>query len=75
MLEFVYHVGYAARYLCCFYTLQLEQKQKYAVWKAADIRKALKEGRTPKAGPPVDDDDLTVPSSEFTNDHVSHSQL
>ncbi|CAN1149679.1 Protein HOMOLOG OF MAMMALIAN LYST-INTERACTING PROTEIN 5 [Linum perenne] len=46
---------------------ELEQKQKYAVWKAADIRKALKEGRTPKAGPPVDDEDLTVPSSEFTN--------
>ncbi|KAK1296190.1 hypothetical protein QJS10_CPB15g01511 [Acorus calamus] len=25
----------------------IEQKQKYAVWKAADIRKALKEGRKP----------------------------
>ncbi|CAN0900943.1 Protein HOMOLOG OF MAMMALIAN LYST-INTERACTING PROTEIN 5 [Linum grandiflorum] len=49
--------------------LQLEQKQKYAVWKAADIRKALKEGRTPKPGPPVDDEDVTDPSSEFMNGH------
>ncbi|CAI0379346.1 unnamed protein product [Linum tenue] len=48
---------------------ELEQKQKYAVWKAADIRKALKEGRTPKPGPPVDDEDLAVPSSGFTNGH------
>ncbi|KAF3453384.1 hypothetical protein FNV43_RR03824 [Rhamnella rubrinervis] len=40
----------------------LEQKQKYAVWKAADIRKALKEGRKPNAGPPAGDD-LSVPSS------------
>ncbi|KAM7492739.1 hypothetical protein LguiA_035660 [Lonicera macranthoides] len=30
----------------------LEQKQKYAAWKAADIRKALKEGRKPVPGPP-----------------------
>ncbi|XP_054799615.1 protein HOMOLOG OF MAMMALIAN LYST-INTERACTING PROTEIN 5 [Prosopis cineraria] len=41
----------------------LEQKQKYAVWKAADIRKALKEGRKPMAGPPADDEDLSIPSS------------
>ncbi|GMJ15982.1 extensin-like, homolog of mammalian LYST-INTERACTING PROTEIN5 [Hibiscus trionum] len=41
----------------------LEQKQKYAVWKAADIRKALKEGRSPIPGPPNGDDDLSVPSS------------
>ena len=25
--------------------------QRYAAWKAADIRKALREGRTPTAGP------------------------
>lgn len=31
---------------------QIEQKQKYAIWKAAEIRKALKEGRQPEAGPP-----------------------
>ncbi|KAJ7963718.1 Protein-like OF MAMMALIAN LYST-INTERACTING PROTEIN 5 [Quillaja saponaria] len=41
----------------------LEQKQKYAVWKAADIRKALKEGRRPQPGPPAGDEDLSVPSS------------
>ncbi|XP_021287400.1 protein HOMOLOG OF MAMMALIAN LYST-INTERACTING PROTEIN 5 [Herrania umbratica] len=41
----------------------LEQKQKYAAWKAADIRKALKEGRKPTPGPPNDDEDLSIPSS------------
>eukprot|EP00897_Mesotaenium_endlicherianum_P009936 jgi/Mesen1/8971/ME000056S08379 len=34
---------------------ELEQKQKYAIWKAADIRKALSEGRKPIAGPPGGD--------------------
>uniref|UniRef100_A0A2P2JFP1 Uncharacterized protein n=2 Tax=Rhizophora mucronata TaxID=61149 RepID=A0A2P2JFP1_RHIMU len=47
----------------------LEQKQKYAVWKAADIRKALKEGRKPNAGPPAGDEDLsdasTMPSGGY----------
>ncbi|KAL4580037.1 hypothetical protein LXL04_016211 [Taraxacum kok-saghyz] len=33
----------------------LEQKQKYAAWKAADIRKAIKEGRKPVPGPPGGD--------------------
>ncbi|KAB1215138.1 hypothetical protein CJ030_MR4G001418 [Morella rubra] len=48
-----------------FGTLQphLEEKQKYAAWKAADIRKALKEGRKPIPGPPAGDDDLSVPSN------------
>ncbi|KAF8017423.1 hypothetical protein BT93_H2560 [Corymbia citriodora subsp. variegata] len=41
----------------------LEQKQKYAAWKAADIRKALKEGRKPVPGPPSGDEDLSIPSS------------
>ncbi|XP_010536693.1 PREDICTED: protein HOMOLOG OF MAMMALIAN LYST-INTERACTING PROTEIN 5 [Tarenaya hassleriana] len=41
----------------------MEQKQKYAAWKAADIRKALKEGRKPTPGGPAGDDDLSVPSS------------
>ncbi|KAK6919287.1 Vta1/callose synthase, N-terminal [Dillenia turbinata] len=41
----------------------LEQKRKYAAWKAADIRKALKEGRKPVPGPPGgDDDDQAIPS-------------
>uniref|UniRef100_A0A5B7B4J0 Vacuolar protein sorting-associated protein VTA1 n=1 Tax=Davidia involucrata TaxID=16924 RepID=A0A5B7B4J0_DAVIN len=47
----------------------LEQKQKYAAWKAADIRKALKEGRKPEPGPPGGDNDLSIqsstPSSEY----------
>ncbi|XP_021755657.1 protein HOMOLOG OF MAMMALIAN LYST-INTERACTING PROTEIN 5-like [Chenopodium quinoa] len=48
-----------------FGTIQpdLEQKQKYAVWKAADIRKALKEGRKPVPGPPGGEQDLSAPSS------------
>ncbi|KAF9612303.1 hypothetical protein IFM89_038873 [Coptis chinensis] len=41
----------------------LEQKQKYAVWKAAEIRKALKEGRKPVPGPPGGDIDLSASSS------------
>ncbi|XP_004491432.1 protein HOMOLOG OF MAMMALIAN LYST-INTERACTING PROTEIN 5 [Cicer arietinum] len=45
----------------------LEQKQKYAAWKAADIRKALKEGRKPMAGPPAGDEDLSVPASSPSN--------
>ncbi|KAG6405303.1 hypothetical protein SASPL_132890 [Salvia splendens] len=43
----------------------LEQKQKYAAWKAADIRKALKEGRKPIPGPPGGETDLSVPSSTY----------
>ncbi|XP_057811323.1 protein HOMOLOG OF MAMMALIAN LYST-INTERACTING PROTEIN 5-like [Salvia miltiorrhiza] len=43
----------------------LEQKQKYAAWKAADIRKALEEGRKPIPGPPGGDTDLSVPSSTY----------
>lgn len=50
--------------------LQLEQKQKYAAWKAADIRKAVKEGRKPQAGPPAGDDDLSVPSSTLSGSYV-----
>eukprot|EP01018_Ginkgo_biloba_P017365 Gb_39689 [translate_table: standard] len=37
----------------------IEQKQKYAVWKAAEIRKALKEGRRPEPGPPGGDQVLS----------------
>ncbi|XP_019459629.1 PREDICTED: protein HOMOLOG OF MAMMALIAN LYST-INTERACTING PROTEIN 5-like isoform X2 [Lupinus angustifolius] len=47
----------------------LEQKQKYAVWKAADIRKALKEGRKPVAGPPDGDEDLSIPPSTPNNEY------
>ncbi|KAM0917597.1 hypothetical protein ACQ4PT_009105 [Festuca glaucescens] len=44
---------------------KLEQKQKYAIWKAAEIRKALKEGRKPEAGPPGGDKD-EAPDSTTT---------
>lgn len=39
----------------------LEEKQKYAAWKAADIRKAMKEGRKPVPGPPGGGEDLSIP--------------
>lgn len=45
----------------------LEQKQKYAAWKAADISKALKEGKTPVPGPPGGDNDISSPNSEPSN--------
>ncbi|CAL0317457.1 unnamed protein product [Lupinus luteus] len=45
----------------------LEQKQKYAVWKAAEIRKALIEGRKPVAGSPDGDEDLSIPPSTPNN--------
>ncbi|KAK6124799.1 hypothetical protein DH2020_041458 [Rehmannia glutinosa] len=47
----------------------LEQKQKYAVWKAAEIRKALKEGRKPVPGPPGGDKDLSVPASPSSGEY------
>lgn len=47
----------------------LEQKQKYAVWKAADIRKALKEGRKPVPGPPGGEQDSSTPSSAPSNEY------
>ncbi|CAI5459880.1 unnamed protein product [Closterium sp. Yama58-4] len=34
---------------------EVEQKQRYAAWKAADIRRALAEGRQPTPGPPSAD--------------------
>ena len=38
------------------------ERKQYAFWKAADIRKALREGRRPDPGPPVKDDlDLDLP--------------
>ncbi|KAG1234079.1 hypothetical protein G6F68_002826 [Rhizopus microsporus] len=47
---------------------EVEAKIKYAKWKAADIMKALREGRQPTAGPPIDESEQQeqVPSiSEF----------
>lgn len=38
------------------------ERKQYAFWKAADIRKALREGRKPDPGPPVKDElDLDLP--------------
>ncbi|KAL9253270.1 HOMOLOG OF MAMMALIAN LYST-INTERACTING PROTEIN 5-like protein [Drosera capensis] len=57
----------------------LEQKQKYAVWKAADIRKALKEGRKPVPGPPGGEKDQATPSgtadgaSDLEPSHIDRS--
>ena len=36
---------------------QVEEKLRYAKWKAADITRCLKAGIKPKAGPPVDDEE------------------
>ncbi|CAN6479081.1 unnamed protein product [Victoria cruziana] len=52
---------------------EIEQKMKYAAWKAADIRKALKEGRKPEPGPPGGDKDLSVPSSDFSDPSTASS--
>ncbi|AQK83954.1 Protein HOMOLOG OF MAMMALIAN LYST-INTERACTING PROTEIN 5-like [Zea mays] len=47
----------------------IEQKQKYAIWKAAEIRKALKEGRKPEAGPPGGDkDEAPVSTTTISQD-------
>ncbi|CAN4102668.1 unnamed protein product [Withania somnifera] len=46
----------------------LEQKQKYAAWKAADIRKALKEERKPVPGPPGDEVDTLESAQSDTHD-------
>ncbi|XP_076949014.1 protein HOMOLOG OF MAMMALIAN LYST-INTERACTING PROTEIN 5-like [Bidens hawaiensis] len=52
----------------------LEQKQKYAAWKAADIRKAIKEGRKPVPGPPGGDKDLSDTSSNGYDLEPSRSE-
>lgn len=39
----------------------MAERQRYAAWKAADIRKALREGRPPQAGPPVTEDNTLLP--------------
>ncbi|KAI5451314.1 hypothetical protein NCC49_001909 [Naganishia albida] len=43
---------------------ELEQKQQYARWKAADIAKALKEGRTPTPGPPAGEENVGTDGEE-----------
>ena len=49
----------------------MAERQTYAAWKAADIRKALREGRTPTPGPPntefAADLGLVVPGAGMLN--------
>ncbi|PHT95777.1 hypothetical protein T459_03659 [Capsicum annuum] len=55
----------------------LQQKHKYAVWKAADIRKAIKERQKPVPGPPGGDDDFSLsglPGGESDNRDFSAAQ-
>ncbi|CAL5047519.1 unnamed protein product [Urochloa decumbens] len=52
----------------------IEQKQKYAIWKAAEIRKALKEGRKPEAGPPGGDKDEASFSTATVPQDMGRSQ-
>ena len=33
---------------------EIQRKKEYAAWKASDINKALREGRTPRQGGPSD---------------------
>ncbi|KAF3613259.1 hypothetical protein FXO38_36350 [Capsicum annuum] len=58
-------------------SLLLQQKHKYAVWKAADIRKAIKERQKPVPGPPGGDDDFSLsglPGGESDNRDFSAAQ-
>ncbi|KAJ9126164.1 hypothetical protein QFC24_002437 [Naganishia onofrii] len=56
---------------------ELEQKLLYARWKAADIARALKEGKTPTPGPPKDErspsDQKPFPSLPDALSTTSHS--
>lgn len=52
-------ISFSLLRLTCRCSVQIEQKQKYAVWKAADIRKALSEGRKPTPGPPGGDEQFS----------------
>src|ERR1044071_1572019 len=45
---------------------------KYAKWKAVDITKAFKEGRTPAPGPPGGGPDLQQQKSEENNHNVQN---
>mmetsp|Transcript_45029 Transcript_45029/g.86078 ORF Transcript_45029/g.86078 Transcript_45029/m.86078 type:complete len:442 (-) Transcript_45029:786-2111(-) len=53
---------------------EIANMQRYAVWKAADIRKALKDGRTPTAGPPgtnaEEDAELEAELEELASEKV-----
>lgn len=49
----------------------MEQKQKYAVWKAANIRKAISEGRKPVPGPPGGNEELSISSGRASDSELS----
>ncbi|KAK9695625.1 hypothetical protein K7432_012871 [Basidiobolus ranarum] len=49
---------------------EIEEKVKYSKWKATDIMKALKEGRTPHPGPPG-----WEPSNEMNDENVNSSEF
>lgn len=51
--------------------MQIQEKQKYASWKAVDIRKALAESRKPIPGPPGGEKD--APDEMTWNNEVSTS--
>ena len=52
--------------------MDMAERQQYAAWKAADIRKALREGRVPQAGPPVNEDSLDLPDVPGSIQHTFH---
>ena len=54
----------------------LADMQRYAAWKAADIRKAIREGRAPTAGPPenAESADLATLLDLPSVTHGLHSQ-
>ncbi|KIR40441.1 vacuolar protein sorting-associated protein VTA1 [Cryptococcus deuterogattii 99/473] len=60
--------------LRCFeHGMTEEQKLQYARWKAADGAKALREGRTPKPGPPIPEDEALLPAPPAGSpDALSH---
>lgn len=49
------------------FPIDVEQKQKYAAWKAAEIQKALKKGRKPVGGPPASDKASPVSDGQVVN--------
>ncbi|KAK4683801.1 hypothetical protein P7C73_g6423, partial [Tremellales sp. Uapishka_1] len=55
----------------------MKEKYNYAKWKAADLAKALREGRTPVPGPPLQEteDFPPIPSSSPSQGNSSDRQL
>ncbi|GBG90215.1 hypothetical protein CBR_g50394 [Chara braunii] len=61
---------------------EIESKQKYAAWKAADIRRAIDKGLTPRPGPPIkdgdeeaEDDEAEVSGATVSSSTVAHASL